>query len=158
MLNWAIIVTSLFASVWTISFLLRVFGREPIEMRSHWGGLGGGTAGWRASPPLIALVGASVTWLMAGAFVLYGTGLERDKEREAQHRIDETQKAKLEDARTIRNQAHELAKLEAERSQGKQQPAAAPAAPAAKAAEKAKPALSAERAKPLLPAPPPGAP
>lgn len=44
---------------------------QPVEMSSHWGGLGGGIGGWQLSPPTVALLLALV---FLGATIAIGGG------------------------------------------------------------------------------------
>lgn len=111
----AVAVSVSLAVALTVVFVIRVRACDPVELRSHWGGLGGTTAGWRASPSLIALIGAVVAWLMSAALGLYGASMENDQLREQLRRQEKETEAKLEDQRTKLTREFEVSKLNAER-------------------------------------------
>ncbi len=48
-------------------YLYAVRDGQPMEIRTHWGGLGGGLGGWRISMPLICLIAAISFGAMATA-------------------------------------------------------------------------------------------
>lgn len=45
---------------------------EVVGLETHWGGLGGGTGGWRLSHGFIALAGAALAWV---GFIVLATSL-----------------------------------------------------------------------------------
>ncbi len=69
---------AILGAVLSLFAITRVSRGEPLEARSHWGGFGGGSAGWRLSPALLLVIGAVAAWLLVGALLLYGAQVKRD--------------------------------------------------------------------------------
>jgi hypothetical protein len=61
-------------------FWVRVRGGESVSVTAHWGGLGGGTAGWRVTTASVALLAALFLWPLAGALAVYDSRARRDDE------------------------------------------------------------------------------
>lgn len=55
-----------FAAVTTTLWFVFCIRRQPIEVETNWGGLGGGGGGWRASDSLVALLVTMAAWLLFG--------------------------------------------------------------------------------------------
>lgn len=83
------------AGALTMLLAQRLGRGEPIEIRAHWGGLGGGTAGWRLSAAFVLLSSALVAWGLAIATALYGIHLQRTDRYREEERADQARKEKL---------------------------------------------------------------
>jgi hypothetical protein len=116
-------------------FYLRTRSGEPISASAHWGGLGGGTGGWRVTTALVSMVAALFLWTLAGAIAVYSFHVEH---ADAATRLANER----EDAKVLRNQRRDDAKTaldEKHRSEDKAEREAERANPekdAQKAAEK----------------------
>ena len=53
-----VLILASIAAFFTALLFINIRNGHPIEIRSHWGGLGGGIGGWRISLPLICLLAA----------------------------------------------------------------------------------------------------
>jgi hypothetical protein len=62
------------ASAW----FLRTIRKQPIEIETNWGGLGGGGGGWRASDSLVAVVAMVLAWLLLGALSIRTSAAQRE--------------------------------------------------------------------------------
>jgi hypothetical protein len=109
---------------------------EAISASLHWGGLGGGTGGWRVTTALVTLVAALLLWAVAAAMAVYWFQARREDARTelTNRRADEAVRLKnaREDAKSALDEKHreqERVEREAERTRSKPQtPNPAPSA------------------------------
>jgi hypothetical protein len=90
----------------TALFLHRVVNKnEAISAAAHWGGLGGGTSGWRVTPALASLLAAVVLWILGSALSVYAFSVQHSDSVAATKRENDVKDAEtkrkndLEDAR-----------------------------------------------------------
>lgn len=81
----AFYVVLILASAATLWFMYSV-QTHRIELETHWGGLGSGGGGWRASNSLVAVLAALALWLVFGAVTVSTANAQRDEKEKAADR------------------------------------------------------------------------
>jgi hypothetical protein len=141
-------------------FYSRVRSGEAISASAHWGGLGGGTGGWRVTTALVSLVVALFLWALAGALAVYSfyvlhadAAAKFANEREDAKAIRNQQR---EDAKTALDEKHrseDRAEREAERARAEKAAEKKVNAVAPSSAASASPKEPPRAAPPAAPAP-----
>jgi hypothetical protein len=149
------LVAGAFGIACSILLWLRLRTGGKVSVTTHWGGLGGGTAGWRVSEALVLLIAAVFFWVLAGAFAIYRSQLVRtDNAIERQEKRDVAQIARDE-----RHRAEDRADRDADHARGAQPASQAPSASTATSAPPAllnsSTAASTRPSPPRAPGPPP---
>lgn len=108
------------ATACTVFFWRRVQGGETVSASAHWGGLGGGTGGWRVTTALVALLAALFLWTLAAALAIYVAGMQHSDAATKVYYQREDAKIALEEqhsaeARDERHRAEDRAEREAQR-------------------------------------------
>ncbi|HEY5376465.1 MAG TPA: hypothetical protein VIK01_22450 [Polyangiaceae bacterium] len=110
------------AAACTALFYARVKAGEVVSASAHWGGLGGGTGGWRVTTALVTLVAGLFLWALGAALAIYSTRMARvdAAAKLSNERADAATMLKLkrEDEKTALDEKHraeDQAQREAER-------------------------------------------
>jgi hypothetical protein len=107
------------AAASTALFVHRIVNKgEAISATAHWGGLGGGTSGWRITPALASLCAAIALWGLGSAISVYAFNVQHTDDLAAaklqNDQLDAATKLKnaREDAATKLKNDRETARLE----------------------------------------------
>jgi hypothetical protein len=125
-LRFAVVLVLLTAAFFSSVFWSRAFIRgEAISASAHWGGLGGGTSGWRVTLALVSLVAALFLWALGAALSVYALHVEHsDTEAKLRNEREDaatTLKTTREDAATklLGEREDAATKLRIEREEAK---------------------------------------
>jgi hypothetical protein len=109
-----LVVFGALAVVLTLRLMYAIRKDDPIGISSHWGGLGGGTGGWRLSPALVSLLGALAASLLCAAVGVYYVEGTRERERQRLQRDDALALIEREERRRTETRNDERERIERE--------------------------------------------